>query len=95
MATALEELIAELRGVAERSRASLLDADDFAIELRCSTREIRRMDQAGLVPRPLRLGSKVRWRRDEVENWLRAGAPARPEWETLTAQKYGRPGGRP
>lgn len=91
----LAGLLAELRDVAERSRAALQDADDLAVELRCSSREIRRMDSAGLIPRPLKLGHKVRWRAQEIRDWLDAGAPARREWEVISAQKYGRPGGRP
>lgn len=46
-------------------------------------RTVRSMDSAGRLPRPIRLGGSVRWRLDEIEAWLAAGAPNRDEWEAL------------
>lgn len=34
-----------------------------------------------LGPRPVRLGKLVRWRRDELEAWIKAGLPCREVWE--------------
>lgn len=44
-------------------------------------RTVRSMDAAGRLPRPIRLGSSVRWRFAEIEAWVVAGAPNRDEWE--------------
>jgi excisionase family DNA binding protein len=39
-----------------------------------------RMHAAGKIPLPVRLGRSVRWRREELESWIRAGCPAREKW---------------
>lgn len=41
----------------------------------CSTRHICRLADAGRMPRPVRLGALVRWRRAELIDWLAAGCP--------------------
>ena len=46
-----------------------------------SVRSIRRDHAAGRLPRPVRLGGAVRWRRAEVLGWIAAGCPGRAEWE--------------
>jgi predicted DNA-binding transcriptional regulator AlpA len=46
-----------------------------------SERAIRKMNNSGRLPRPIRLGRSVRWRVAEIEAWLAAGAPARDAWE--------------
>jgi excisionase family DNA binding protein len=60
----------------------LLSAQDFARALRVSVRTLYRLRSAGRLPRPLELGGSVRWRRDEVQAWLEAGAPRLEEWES-------------
>ena len=49
--------------------------------LSVSVRQAHRMNKAELIPRPLRLGGCVRWREDEISQWLKAGAPERSVWE--------------
>lgn len=39
----------------------------------CSTRHIRRLADANLIPRPVKLGTLVRWRRTELMKWLDGG----------------------
>ncbi|MBM4069181.1 MAG: hypothetical protein FJ271_09590 [Planctomycetes bacterium] len=46
-----------------------------------SVRSIWRDHAAGRLPRPVRLGGAVRWRRDEVIAWIAADCPTREEWE--------------
>ena len=46
----------------------------------CSTRHVYRLADAGQMPRPIRLGTLVRWRRSELISWLDGGCqPIRPE----------------
>jgi len=59
------EIPAELLDV--RAVASLLGG--------CSTRHIFRMADSGQMPRPVRLGNLVRWRKAEVLDWISAGCP--------------------
>lgn len=43
---------------------------------------IDRLSNSGrLGPRPVRFGKLIRWRRDELEAWIRAGLPCREVWE--------------
>jgi excisionase family DNA binding protein len=55
--------------------AALMDVEAVAELLSCSTRTVRRMADAGQMPRPLRIASLVRWRRSDVEAWLADGCP--------------------
>lgn len=56
--------------------AELLSVRDVAALLGgCSTRHVYRMADAGRMPRPIKLGGLVRWRRAELMDWLAAGCP--------------------
>jgi len=54
---------AELLGV--RAVATLLGG--------CSTRHVHRLADAGRMPRSIKLGTLVRWRRAEVMSWIEGG----------------------
>ena len=60
-----------------------VDAHHLASLLGLSLRTIRRLDYAGKLPRPVRIGGAVRWRVGEIVEWLDAGCPDRPEWERM------------
>lgn len=54
--------------------AELLDVRAVAALLGgCSTRHVFRLADAGRMPKPIRLGSLVRWRRAEVMRWIEGG----------------------
>ena len=53
----------------------MLTVDDLAAMLRCSSRSVYRLTDAGRLPRPVKLGGLVRWRREAVENWITRGCP--------------------
>lgn len=67
---------------AVQAPALCLTAEELAQELRISLRKVRRMDAAGQLPRPVTLGSRVVWLREEIVRWLRAKCPTRLEWES-------------
>ena len=56
----------------------LLRASDVAKLLSVSTRTIWRMRDAGELPQPVRLGSGniIRWRRCDIEDFIRNGLQA-------------------
>ena len=56
-------------------RPAMLTVDDVAELLKCSSRSIYRLTDSGRVPRPVKLGSLVRWPRESIENWIARGCP--------------------
>lgn len=61
----------------------LLNAQHVAKILGCSPRKVFWLNSCGCLPRPIPIGSLVRWRKQEIENWLLAGAPPLNKWETI------------
>ncbi len=60
---------------AGRATAPLLDVHAVAAMLDCSTRHVFRQADAGQLPRPLRIGQLVRWRRADIDQWIESGCP--------------------
>lgn len=56
--------------------AELLDVRTVAALLGCSSRHVYRLADGGRMPRPIKLGSLVRWRRAELRAWIDAGCPS-------------------
>jgi predicted DNA-binding transcriptional regulator AlpA len=54
----------------------LADARHVAALLGISARHVFRLADAGKMPRPLRLGSAVRWDLDMIEKWISSGCPS-------------------
>ena len=73
--------------VSGRNNPLAFSAADLARRLDVSLRHLRRLDSAGKLPKPVRLGRSVRWPVAEIELWLRAGAPGRQSWEAMRRAK--------
>lgn len=41
---------------------------------------------SGKAPRPVKLGRSTRWRRAELEAWIRAGCPPWNTWRTMNKE---------
>jgi excisionase family DNA binding protein len=54
----------------------LIPAEQLAGLLNLSTRTVWRMLSAGQIPKPVRIGASVRWRLDQVREWINDGCPA-------------------
>jgi excisionase family DNA binding protein len=54
----------------------LADVQTVAAMLACSPRHVYRLADADRMPRPVRLGSLVRWDLDAIDQWIRAGCPS-------------------
>jgi len=52
------------------------DVQIVAGMLACSTRHVYRLADSDRMPRPLRLGSLVRWDLDAIDQWIRTGCPS-------------------
>jgi predicted DNA-binding transcriptional regulator AlpA len=63
--------------------ARLVDANELAVLFGVAVRTIRRLDSAGKLPKPVKIGGAVRWRLDEITAWLAAECPDRQKWEIL------------
>lgn len=70
-----------MRSVAD-AECSMLSAKRLAQRLDLSERKVWSMDAAGELPRAVRLGRLVKWRRAEIEEWEAAGCPDRKTWES-------------
>lgn len=53
----------------------LLSASKVARMLQVSTRTLWRLLAARKIINPIKLGRSVRWRKDELLQWIRAGCP--------------------
>lgn len=60
---------------ADTALSCLITAAELAKLLNVSTRTLWRLRSAGQLPQPVRLGGAVRWRIEEVKNWIAAGCP--------------------
>lgn len=54
----------------------VVTARQLAIMLQVSKRTLFRMRSAGRLPAPLRVGGVVRWRLQDVQNWIANGCPS-------------------
>lgn len=63
----------------------LISAERLAAILEVSKRTLWRLRSAGRLPRPIQLGGSVRWRADEIEQWIARGCPPLLVWETYRA----------
>jgi predicted DNA-binding transcriptional regulator AlpA len=61
----------------EAQEPLLITALELARLLHVSLRTLWRLNSAGKVPTPVRLGASVRWRSDEVRQWIAEGCPTR------------------
>lgn len=57
------------------SEVRLIAADELAKMLDVSTRTVWRLLSTGKMVQPVRIGGSVRWRLDEVKEWINNGCP--------------------
>ncbi len=60
-------------GAPPANAPALLDVRAVAALLDCSTRHVYRMADAGRMPKPLKIGSLLRWQRADLDAWLAEG----------------------
>lgn len=56
--------------------ASMLEVRSVAAMLRCSTRHVYRLADAGLMPPPVKLGALTRWSKPVIDAWIAGGCAA-------------------
>jgi len=57
--------------------SALLNTEDVSQLLSCSKRHIFRLADSGRMPQPIRLGTALRWRPQELSEWIADGCPPR------------------
>ncbi len=65
----------------DSERAIAISARQLSQMLGVSLRHVWRLNSAGKLPKPIRLGGSVRWNREEVRRWFEASCPDRKTWE--------------
>ena len=58
----------------------LLPTNEAAALVGANVRTWYTWDQLGFVPKPIRIGAKLFWRRAELLDWIDAGCPKREDW---------------
>lgn len=58
------------------SEAALIDVVAVATLTQTSPRHVRRLCDAGKLPKPIRLGAAVRWNKAVILDWIADGCPA-------------------
>ena len=67
--------------MADTQTEKLLTAKAVGEMLSLSKRQVFRLNSAGKIPAPIRIGGSVRWAESSIISWLQAGAPDRKIWE--------------
>ncbi len=73
--------------VQSSAESLLVTAAELAGMMQISTRTLWRLRSAGSIPQPVRLGGAVRWRRDELLDWMARGCPSVTSRENDTRRK--------
>ncbi len=70
-----ERLVVQDGAALPATDSKLGNVEEVAGMLGVSSRMVRRLWDMGRMPRPISLGSLIRWRRDEVDQWIADGFP--------------------
>jgi len=66
----------------------LLTTNDLCDLLKIHRATLNRLMHLGKVPEPIRVtSSMLRWRKDEIGEWIAAGMPCRAAWEASRPSK--------
>lgn len=66
--------------------ALLLSARDAAATCGVSKATWWRLDSAGKIPQPIKIGGSTRWRTDDLRRWVAAGCPDRETWLRISGE---------
>ena len=55
----------------------MMTADELADTLCISKRQVWRLKAKGDIPKPVTIGTSVRWRRSDILEWIAEGCPAK------------------
>lgn len=55
----------------------LLDIKAVSLRLSVSVRTVQHLESSGRLPRPVRMGGSVRWRKSDIDSWIAEDCPTR------------------
>ena len=67
----------------------LIGLEGAAHQCGVSLSMFKKLERTGRIPAPIRLGSRVLWRVDELTDWVAAGCPGRSRWEAMRQPRRG------
>ena len=79
--------VAQHSGRRDSIPLALLDAPALAALLGVTLRTVRKLDSAGRIPSPVRIGRCVRWSPATIAAWIDAGAPSRQRFAAMQGRK--------
>ena len=59
----------------------LITAKELSKILSISSRTVWRLRSAGKLPKPVKVGSSIRWRLSDIDLWIELGCPEQREFE--------------
>jgi predicted DNA-binding transcriptional regulator AlpA len=65
----------------------LITVKQLAKMLATSVRSVWRYRSAGRLPKPVKVGSSVRWRLSDIQLWIKLSLPTQTEFEQLKANR--------
>jgi prophage regulatory protein len=65
----------------------MVSPEELSTILGVSKRTLWRLVSAKLLPKPLRIGGSVRWRRDQIQQWIEQGCPG-PDHRTSALKSF-------
>lgn len=68
-----ERLVVQDGAALPATDSKLVNVEEAAEMLGVSSRMVRRLRDISSMPRPISLGSLIRWHRDEVDQWITDG----------------------
>ena len=79
-----EALSARKREAPPPREEGLIDSSSVARLLNISRRTLARLMSEGAIPEPVRITNKiVRWRVEELREWIECDCPNRKQWEDM------------
>lgn len=61
----------------------VISAKQLSEMLGVSVRQVWRLNATGKLPKQIRLGGSVKWKRNEIIDWLGQNCPDRQTWEAM------------
>jgi len=60
-----------------------VSAKELSLMLGISVRQIWRLRATGQLPKPIYLGSSVKWKINEIAEWVESNCPDLETWQTM------------